>query len=201
MSKHSPASNRIPSILAIPDKLKDIRKKLLALRIPRERQFYGWAALLLLVAGVLIILFTLIRPLRGMREIALAAAAVLSLPVIVLDGLVLIRKKMLPIEEIVLLLASVIVVIVRDMGALAAILMSAAALREVEGYAQLHRDAVLYGEQEERVELREQLQQCDVEKSATGAVLMPAELPVGSLTALVGAPLFIYLLYKNKKQY
>ena len=32
-------------------------------------------------------------------------------------------------------------------------------------------------------------------------VLMPAELPVGSLTALVGAPLFIYLLYKNKKQY
>ena len=32
-------------------------------------------------------------------------------------------------------------------------------------------------------------------------VLMPAELPVGSLTALVGAPLFIYLLYKSKKQY
>ena len=32
-------------------------------------------------------------------------------------------------------------------------------------------------------------------------VLMPSELPVGSLTALVGAPLFIYLLYKNKKQY
>lgn len=32
-------------------------------------------------------------------------------------------------------------------------------------------------------------------------LLMPAELPVGSLTALVGAPLFIYLLYKNKKNY
>ena len=32
-------------------------------------------------------------------------------------------------------------------------------------------------------------------------LLMPAELPVGSLTALVGAPLFIYLLYKNKKGY
>ena len=32
-------------------------------------------------------------------------------------------------------------------------------------------------------------------------VLIPAELPVGSLTALVGAPLFIYLLYKNKKTY
>lgn len=32
-------------------------------------------------------------------------------------------------------------------------------------------------------------------------LLMPAELPVGSLTALVGAPLFIYLLYKNKKKY
>ena len=32
-------------------------------------------------------------------------------------------------------------------------------------------------------------------------VLMPAELPVGSLTAIVGAPLFIYLLYKNKKGY
>lgn len=30
-------------------------------------------------------------------------------------------------------------------------------------------------------------------------VLMPNELPVGSLTSLVGAPLFIYLLYKNKK--
>lgn len=32
-------------------------------------------------------------------------------------------------------------------------------------------------------------------------VLQPSELPVGSLTALVGAPLFIYLLYKNKKKY
>lgn len=29
-------------------------------------------------------------------------------------------------------------------------------------------------------------------------LLAPTELPVGSLTALVGAPLFIYLLYKNK---
>lgn len=32
-------------------------------------------------------------------------------------------------------------------------------------------------------------------------LLMPAELPVGSLTALVGAPLFVYLLYKNKKTF
>ena len=32
-------------------------------------------------------------------------------------------------------------------------------------------------------------------------VLQPSELPVGSLTALVGAPLFVYLLYKNKKKY
>lgn len=32
-------------------------------------------------------------------------------------------------------------------------------------------------------------------------LLMPAELPVGSLTALAGAPLFIFLLYKNKKRY
>lgn len=30
-------------------------------------------------------------------------------------------------------------------------------------------------------------------------LLQPNELPVGSLTALVGAPLFIYLLYKNKR--
>lgn len=30
-------------------------------------------------------------------------------------------------------------------------------------------------------------------------LLQPAELPVGSLTALAGAPLFIYLLYNNKK--
>lgn len=32
-------------------------------------------------------------------------------------------------------------------------------------------------------------------------LLSPTELPVGSLTSLVGAPLFIYLLYKNKKTY
>lgn len=31
-------------------------------------------------------------------------------------------------------------------------------------------------------------------------LLKPSELPVGSLTALIGAPLFIYLLYKNKKR-
>lgn len=32
-------------------------------------------------------------------------------------------------------------------------------------------------------------------------VLRPSELPVGSITSMVGAPLFIYLLYKNKKSY
>lgn len=32
-------------------------------------------------------------------------------------------------------------------------------------------------------------------------LMIPAELPVGCLTALVGAPLFIYLLYKNKKTF
>lgn len=32
-------------------------------------------------------------------------------------------------------------------------------------------------------------------------LLRPSELPVGSLTSLIGAPLFIYLLYKNKKKY
>ena len=32
-------------------------------------------------------------------------------------------------------------------------------------------------------------------------VLRPSELPVGSLTSIIGAPLFIYLLYKNKKSY
>ena len=30
-------------------------------------------------------------------------------------------------------------------------------------------------------------------------LLRPSELPVGSITSIVGAPLFIYLLYKNKK--
>lgn len=37
---------------------------------------------------------------------------------------------------------------------------------------------------------------CD---TAARCLMPPAELPVGSLTALVGAPMFIYLLYKNKK--
>lgn len=37
---------------------------------------------------------------------------------------------------------------------------------------------------------------CD---TAARCLMAPAELPVGSLTALVGAPMFIYLLYKNKK--
>ena len=32
-------------------------------------------------------------------------------------------------------------------------------------------------------------------------LLYPNEIPVGSLTSMIGAPLFIYLLYKNKKSY
>lgn len=31
-------------------------------------------------------------------------------------------------------------------------------------------------------------------------LMRPAELPVGSLTSIIGAPLFIYLLYKSKRQ-
>ncbi|XQF91562.1 FecCD family ABC transporter permease (plasmid) [Pseudoalteromonas espejiana] len=30
-------------------------------------------------------------------------------------------------------------------------------------------------------------------------VIMPAELPIGIITALLGAPLFIYLIVKNKR--
>lgn len=32
-------------------------------------------------------------------------------------------------------------------------------------------------------------------------LMPPAELPVGALTALIGAPMFIWLLYKNKKSF
>lgn len=32
-------------------------------------------------------------------------------------------------------------------------------------------------------------------------LLRPSELPVGSLTSIIGAPMFIYLLYKSKKRY
>ena len=32
-------------------------------------------------------------------------------------------------------------------------------------------------------------------------MLRPSELPVGSITSIIGAPLFIYLLYKNKRSY
>lgn len=32
-------------------------------------------------------------------------------------------------------------------------------------------------------------------------LLRPSELPVGSITSLIGAPLFIYLLYKNKRRF
>ena len=32
-------------------------------------------------------------------------------------------------------------------------------------------------------------------------LLRPSELPVGSLTSIIGAPLFIYLLYRNKKAF
>lgn len=39
---------------------------------------------------------------------------------------------------------------------------------------------------------------CD---TAARTLFQPSELPVGSLTAIVGAPLFIYMLYRNKDQY
>ncbi len=39
---------------------------------------------------------------------------------------------------------------------------------------------------------------CD---TAARTLFQPSELPVGSLTAIVGAPLFIYMLYRNKNQY
>ncbi|MBL0687988.1 MAG: iron chelate uptake ABC transporter family permease subunit, partial [Pseudoalteromonas sp.] len=32
-------------------------------------------------------------------------------------------------------------------------------------------------------------------------VVMPAELPIGIITALLGAPLFIYLIIKNKRDW
>ena len=37
--------------------------------------------------------------------------------------------------------------------------------------------------------------------TAARTLLRPAELPVGSLTSIIGAPLFIYLLYRNKRNH
>jgi iron complex transport system permease protein len=36
---------------------------------------------------------------------------------------------------------------------------------------------------------------------AARTMLAPSELPVGALTAIIGAPFFIYLLRRSKKEY
>jgi len=32
-------------------------------------------------------------------------------------------------------------------------------------------------------------------------IMAPAEIPVGTITALVGAPFFVYLLRRSRKEY
>jgi uncharacterized surface protein with fasciclin (FAS1) repeats len=46
----------------------------------------------------------------------------------------------------------------------------------------------------------DELTQADCDTLAR-TLLRPSELPVGSITSIIGTPLFIYLLYKNKRGY
>ena len=162
MSKHS--SSRIPSVLSLPEKISAVMKRLLRIRFPMERQFSG-RDLLLTVLPAFLLLSALIQPLQRFRlPISILAALSAAVPFF-FQGFRQVQKKHFPLEEVTILLSSVLAFLLGESILGAVILVLTGLLAQIEAYTLLHRDAASDYLADSSLKLRHAVETADEEKS------------------------------------
>ena len=163
MSKHS--SSRIPSVLSLPEKISAVLKRLLRIRFPVERQFSG-RDLLLTVFPAFLLLSALVQPLQRFRlPISILAALSAAVPFF-FQGFRQLQKKHFPLEEVTILLSSVLAFLLGESIPGAIILILAGLLAQIEAYTLLHRDAASDYLADSSLKLRHAVETADEEKSS-----------------------------------
>lgn len=198
MSKHSKVSETIPSVLSIPEKLSGIAQKLLAFRFPLERRFSGRNVLLMLAAAVVLVLSVTVKAFTVVQAILQLAAVLIAAVPLCLQGWRQIRKRIVPIEELTILLAAILSITVKDTVAGVLILVFAGLLMETESYCLLHRDAAPDALQDAKLPLRHAVEKADEEKSPERRILASALLGFYALFVLAALIFGICTLFHLK---
>ena len=186
---------RIPMILSIPDKIKAMVQKLLKLRYPLRRTFSGRRILCSLLPVLFLVLLHLIPAMRAFLFWGSLLLCLVALAPQVWNGVLMVREKQAPLEEITLFLSTALAVLLRESDAAVLIPACAGILQQTQAYVLLHRDAELEKMQDFRRELRLGPEKCDAEKSAHGAVLASAGLGAWILFAIVALALCVVTLF------
>ncbi len=200
MSKHSSVFNSIPSVLSIPEKLSDFIQRITALRFPLGRHFFGRDVLLTGIAGVIMILASVVKPLvRFHLYICIAAMLIAAVP-IVLQGYHMARRKRIPMEEGTWLLAAVLAILIGEHTAAPLILIFADLLMQVEAYSLLHKDAAYDYLSDALLPIRQMVENADIENSPERKILATASLGFYVLY-LLAAVIFAILALFHMKDY
>ena len=200
MSKHSSVFNSIPSVLSIPEKLSDFLQRITALRFPLGRHFFGRDVLLTGIAGVIMILTTVVKPLERFRLYLCIAAMLIAAMPIALQGVQMARRKRIPLEEATWLLAAVLAMLIGEHTAAPLVLIFAGLLMQVEAYSLLHKDAAPDYLSESSLQLRQMVENADIENSPERKTMATVSLGFYALYLFV-AVIFAVLALFHLKDY
>ena len=171
MNRNSSENRMIPSVLSIPDKLSAYLQRLMRLRLHTPRLFSAVDILLPLLSLLLLLLGVLIPVLRTLRLPVCIFAMLLSGVPLVKQALRSVRRKLVPAEELCVLLAAVLAVLLKEYAAAVMIPAFAVLLWQVEAYSLLHCETAPDSLKETSVMLRTQVEAADPEKSPRRRIL------------------------------
>ncbi len=168
MNNNKKQENRIPFILAIPEKIEAFWNQLRSFRYPLVRSFSLLDFAFILLAG-LFFLAGCTPWLAATRRLLSIFASILALIPHLLHAMNSIREHMVPIQEIVVVILTVLFILTGESVAALAFPALMTLLYQAEAYAMLHREAVL--ERFETLEMDFGLFTPEEEKTKTGSIL------------------------------
>lgn len=195
MNKRSASFNRIPSVLSIPEKLDAFVRRLLSLRFPIERAFSWRVLLLTAVAGILLLLAVLVKPLASVRVWLCAGITLIAAVPSGLQAFYMIRDKRLPLEELTWLLSAVLALLIGEATTAPLILVFSNLISQTQSYCLLHRDAAPDYLEDADLSFRHAVETADPEKSPERRTLASASLGFYVLYVLVALVLAVCTLF------
>lgn len=165
MNRFSSENRIIPSVLSLPEKFSRSLEKIMRLRLPVRRRFSLRDVLMAAGSLVILLLSWLIPPLRELRMPICLAAALLSCVPLVLQAVLEIRKKKIPMEEAALILSAVLAFLLKEYSAAVLIPALGVLLFQAQAYSLLHCEAAPDALNDSDLSLRRQVEEADPEDS------------------------------------
>ena len=195
MNQKGKESRIIPSVLSIPEKLNGFLLRVLKLRLTMERAF-SVRDLLLLLGAFLLFLLRGVIPLPGiLRTVFMILVLLLASIPVLLQGLRLGFRKIVPFEEATVLLAVIIAVLMKKPEVSAVYLLCTVLLWQVEAYCLLHVDAAPNALADIDEKARDRVLASDSEKSGERSLIAFSAVMFYALFLLLALIMAVVCLY------